>query len=490
MKGNLSDQPLVELIREIAAKGLSGTLRLQADRAQCAVYFEDGKLVFAASNLRTLRLRSYLEKLSSINPEDLQRIGNVSDMRLVAALRMNGVLADEQIVGLLTTVVTDVLRVGLLWTEGTWEFDERARFAESWRVNLNIQNLLREAAQRLPQKLVTSRFRNPNEKFARNPRVEKGSTVLPGESFLLSRLDQPMKLEELIAVSGLPALDAHRVIYVLCLTDTVSREFWQYAFRTIPAKPVREQTDEWAKVASQFEKGDDETAVEQFLQRVNDALDHYEILELSEKAEAGEVKNAYYKTARRYHPDRFHLQSGTSLHTKLSSAFARVTQAYETLIDPKARTTYDATLERTRQFRRTEVSSRADYGSDLDENVAPDENFQRGCNALQQEQFNAAINYLAAAARAVPGEARYRAYYGKALAATENTRRLAENELQAAVKMEPRNSMFHTFLAELYLELNFHKRAEAALERALSLDPNNGLASSLLRKIQKSRKLG
>lgn len=488
MKGNLSDQPLVELVREIDAKGLSGTLRLQADRAQCAVYFEEGKLIFAASNLRTLRLRSYLEKQSSINPEDLERIGNVSDMRLLAALRMNGVLADEQIVALLTTAVTDVLRVGLLWAEGTWEFDERARFAESWRINLNIQNLLREAAQRLPQKLVTSRFRNPNEKFARNPRVEKGSTVLPGESFLLSRLDQPMKLEDLIAVSGLHDLDAHRVIYGLCLTDTVTREFWQHAFRTILAKPV--QTDEWAKVASQFEKADDESAVEQFLQRINDALDHYEILELPERAEAGEVKNAYYRLARRYHPDRFHLQSGTSLHTRLGSAFARVTQAYETLIDPKARTTYDATLERTRQFRRSEVSSRGDYGADFDENVAPDENFQRGCTALQQEQFNAAINYLAAAARAVPGEARYRAYYGKALAATENTRRLAENELQAAVKMEPRNSMFHTFLAELYVELNFHKRAEAALERALSLDPNNGLASSLLRKIQKSRKLG
>ena len=54
--------------------------------------------------------------------------------------------------------------------------------------------------------------------------------------------------------------------------------------------------------------------------------------------------------ARRYHPDRFHLKSGTKVHAEISSAFARVTQAYETLTNPNARAAYDQTLERARQI--------------------------------------------------------------------------------------------------------------------------------------------
>ena len=74
MKGKLTDQPLVELIREISSKGLSGTLRLQHERVQSAVYFEEGQLVFAASNLRTLRLRAYLEKANLVSKHELEKV--------------------------------------------------------------------------------------------------------------------------------------------------------------------------------------------------------------------------------------------------------------------------------------------------------------------------------------------------------------------------------------------------------------------------------
>jgi predicted Zn-dependent protease len=109
---------------------------------------------------------------------------------------------------------------------------------------------------------------------------------------------------------------------------------------------------------------------------------------------------------------------------------------------------------------------------------------------LKEDRINAAATYLAAAARLAPQEARYRAYYGRALAASERTRRLAENEIQAAVKLDPANANFRTMLAELYFDLNFHRRAQTEVERALELDPNNASAKELLRKLEKSRKVG
>ncbi len=496
MKGKLSDQPLVELIREVSSKGLSGTLRLQQERVQSAVYFEEGQLVFAASNLRTLRLRAYLEKANLVSKHELERVGRpVADLRLAANLHSAGILTGEQVNTLLANVVGDVLRVVLLWEAGTWEFDERARINESFRVSVDVPNLLREASHRMPLKLISSRFRNPNETFTRATMVSKIKDFLPTESFILSRLDAPMKLAELVSISGLPNVEAHRIIYGLALSGFLTREHWQNAFRTDAAKPPKEQARDSALSTSKFEKPDEDTDLQQFLQRVTNASDHYELFDLPLRADTSEIKDAYYGVARRYHPDLYHLKSGTSLHNDLGSAFARVTQAYETLMNPNTRAAYDSALERARQFKlsaeKAVAAEEPEFEfADGDDDGGPEHNFREGFAAFQQGRINAAINHLAVAARHAPNEARYRAYYGRALAASERTQRLAEVELQAAVKLDPTNATYHTHLAQLYLDLDFHNRAQAELERALSLDPNNATANSLRRKLQKSRKTG
>ncbi|HKO98202.1 MAG TPA: DUF4388 domain-containing protein [Pyrinomonadaceae bacterium] len=495
MKGNLTDPPLAELIREISSKGLSGTLRLTYERAQGAIYFDKGQVVFAASNLRNLRLRIYLEKLPSVTPNELEKLPkNLPDLKVLDALRSEKIITVEQADALLRAMVTDVLRVVLLWPTGTWEFDQRARFDESFQVDLEIPNLLREAAHHVPATLVTSRFLNPNEVFTRATRVSVMNRLLPDESFILSRLDEPMTLEHLVAVSGLREREAHRMIYGLALSGCVTREYWHNAFRTDTTKIPEEQREAKSLSASKFDKTDEEIDLEQFLSRVNHATDHYEILDLPLKAETVEIKDTYYKLARKYHPDRFHLKSGTQLHTNLSSAFARVTQAYETLMDASSRATYDAALQRTRAFESSStarIEPTATYESEVDDSEIgenPEHNFREGVSALQQGRVNAAINHLGVASRLMPQEARYRAQYGKALAASERTRRLAEVELQEAVRLDAKNPTYRILLAELYIALQFHRRAQTELQKALALDPNSASANSLLKKLQKTQK--
>jgi curved DNA-binding protein CbpA len=341
--------------------------------------------------------------------------------------------------------------------------------------------------------------------------VSRTSSFRPAEGFLLSRLDKPLKLEELVLLSGLPEPDVHRVIYGLALSNLVIREYWPNAFRTDIPKPGKEQpatpappattqaepTSNW--LAASVEDED----LELFLTRLKTATNHYEVLELPLSAKLGEIKEAYYGMARRFHPDRFHLKSGTQLHGQLSSAFARVTQAYETLTNPNVRAGYDNALTRARKFAEAEAkankaqrAAEAAEGLDIDEDESEtglgraEYSFREGSGALEQGRINAAIKYLANAARLEPQNARYRAFYGRALAAEENTRRLAENEIQAAVKLEPANASYRTMLGELYFDLKFHRRAQAELDRALSLDPHNAAAKLLLRKIEKSSKVG
>lgn len=508
MKGTLSEQPLAELIREIFSRNFSGTLRLEYDRAQAAVYFESGRLIFAASNIRSLRLTEYLHKRALVSEKELARLGkNLSDLDLAAAVCTSGLVTREQVDQLLAVMVADVLRVVLLWTTGSWDFNQRARLGYPIEVTVNINNLLREAGHRLPLKFVSARFRNPNEIISRAfESAISGEDLLPSESFLLSRLDTPARLQDLVDLSGLRELDAHRIIYGLALSGMVAREYWHHAFRAEKSRtgkeaaavaPPSSKTRE-AEAAAEAAK---ETAdLETFLALLGEASDYYEVLGLSPEADANEIKLAYYALARRYHPDRFHIQSGTPQHARISSAFARVTQAYEALTEPTARSAYDAALERSRQFSgsRKQMAGRvfgipegfefADSGDDEFQEAG--QCFREGLSALQAGQLQVALKQLAAAARLSPRDARYRAHYGRALAAGKQTRRLAESELQAAVKLEPSNPMYRTMLAELYFDLNFHRRAQTELQRALAIDPNDAKARALLRKIEKARRTG
>ena len=62
--------------------------------------------------------------------------------------------------------------------------------------------------------------------------------------------------------------------------------------------------------------------------------DYYKMLEISEKASQAEVKNAFYRLAQFYHPDR-----NNGMYT---DKFKDITAAYQELSDEKKRKRYDA----------------------------------------------------------------------------------------------------------------------------------------------------
>ena len=77
-----------------------------------------------------------------------------------------------------------------------------------------------------------------------------------------------------------------------------------------------------------------------------------------------------------------------------------------------------------------------------------------------------------------------RAARGQMLAGNEKTRRAAEAELLAAIKLDPKNAEYRVMLAELYRDLGLKLRAKGEAERAVAADPNNRKARDLLRELK------
>jgi len=209
------------------------------------------------------------------------------------------------------------------------------------------------------------------------------------------------------------------------------------------------------------------------------------------------LKTVYYQLARRYHPDRFR-KSAAELVPRIEAAFARITQAYDTLRDDQLRASYDAKLEvRKKVDQIADAAPKASAPAPQPESVVDGAaepvvsaaeraalQFKEGFAAFEMGQKKAALGLFASAARAVPSEPRYRAFYGQVLAENEATRRAAESELSAAVKLDPNNAEYRMMLAELYRDLGLKLRAKGEAERAVAADPNNRKARDLLRSLK------
>jgi DnaJ-domain-containing protein 1 len=458
MNGQLSEQPLAELIREISAKSLGGRLRLEHDRVHVVVYFDNGNIGYAASNLRTLRLREYLRKSDLVSEDKLD--DRVPDLELLKRLCANGLVSVAAAEQVQTKQVADVLRLALLWTEGAWEFESRSRLEEQLNLDLDIDSLLLEAARRLPADFVASRFSSPAEVITPLPEPLVNNNLLPAEAFLLSRLDQPTSLRELIAVSGLGEKEALQLVYSLALVGVVQRQDWNSVLRDQkPApRPVAPTTaPPEPPVEREQPREIDLTDVESFLARVKNAQTHYEVLDVNREVSAESLKKIYYQLARNYHPDRFR-KSHASLVTRLEAAFARVKQAYDTLRDDNLRANYNTKLA---SRRKAEPEPKA---------LTP--------------QTEAVVERVAEPSVAPTESAADRAQRGRMLAANEKTRRAAEAELLAAIKLDPKNAEYRVMLAELYRDLGLKLRAKGEAERAVAADPNNRKARDLLQALK------
>ncbi|RMG19949.1 MAG: molecular chaperone DnaJ [Deltaproteobacteria bacterium] len=146
---------------------------------------------------------------------------------------------------------------------------------------------------------------------------------------------------------------------------------------------------------------DPQLAIEvQVLRQALDTLDYYQILKVQQDATLSEIKRAYYRESRAWHPDRFyHLPDG-ELKDGVNAIYKRITEAYTVLRDAEKRAKYTADInspERERKLRFTEASEQEQKQAKAErEGKTPQarQAYRAALREMQAKRWEAAVRQL------------------------------------------------------------------------------------------------
>jgi len=207
-------------------------------------------------------------------------------------------------------------------------------------------------------------------------------------------------------------------------------------------------------------------------------MDHYQVLGVEPGAPVSAIKKAYYKLAKKYHPDIHFRTSEEGLKDKLTTIFDRINKAYEVLGDEGKRAEYDLSLSMARFPKGKEEAK----GEDIQR---AEEQFKRGVEEFKKGNYWGSSESFKWATKLNPQKAVYWSHL--ALALSQIPRRLhdAEEACKKAIELEPHNDEHYSNLGLLYLKAGLKKKAESQFKEALKWNPENKKALKGLKELGK-----
>ena len=195
---------------------------------------------------------------------------------------------------------------------------------------------------------------------------------------------------------------------------------------------------------------------------------HHEALGVDPSADRLTVRQAYYRLAKRFHPDRHHRGHLSELQDKLEEVFVRVNEAYEAMRDGQYTPPQPAPAPQP------EAASAGDEQAARQEKASS--SFRDGRRRFDEGDFHSAIQAFRRAVHMDGGNADYHSYLGRTLAKNPRWRREAEENLLKAAELKPNEAENYAQLGLLYASANLPTKAERYFAEALKREPTNQTA--------------
>ena len=471
LRGNLQDVSLPKILVWLNRKRQTGTLSVSTDVFTKRLYIINGEVIYASSNYQDDRLGEMLLKAGKINlqqyehsVEVLKRTGKKQGAILVEL----GYIAPKDLFWGVKYQVREIIYSLFQLEKGLYEFSQ-GELPEDDIITLKMSlgELIYEGVKR-----INNWTRIQHEMPEMNAALKLSEDPLTlfqevkldeNDRKVLSLVDGKKSIKEIIDSAGIGSFDAMKTLYVLYSIGILE---------VSEKEPVDEETDVVAITVDDLMEEMSEEEKE-FIEEVNEfyerlpGLSKQEILGITPGEDPREIKKAYYRLARKFHPDRYYSSGNEDIKEKLHVIFDAITKTYEEIM-------MNPGLLR-------DGSNDKPAERPLSPEDRAMEQFRIGMQEYKVGNYWGAADSFNWACRLDPGRGKYWYYLALALKRIPKRLKQSEEAMREAVRLEPYKAEYYVELGNIYLKAGLRKRAKTQFEKALKLNPRLTEAHEALR---------
>ncbi len=468
LKENIRKFPLPYIINSIREENATGILCLTNQNIEKKLFIKDGYIIFAKSNRDEDRLGDLLLKSGRINKEQYDtsaRLLKETGKRQGQILLEKQFISAKELLIFVKEQIKEIIMEIFSWEKGEYEFIlGELPMEEVITLDISTGNIIIEGIKKINNLTLIRAWLPPVDSIpvlSSNPLNIFQDVKLDSDAEkILLLVNGKNRIKDICNISSQPEFDALKNIYLLYSTGFILN-------KKEGVKTQKEEVIEQEPIKTSDESVDVEKIHKAF--SLLHEQNNYEMLGIKENATEIETKKAYFRLAKEYHPDR-HLnlkEASLDIKNKLEALFARITEAYNILIDEEKKREYDTSLAARFIKHKEKEETRED---NINKAKAQ---FIIGKKNMDKGNFWGAADALRWAIRLDPNNAKYLSYFGKALSHMPRRLHEAEESCKKAIKMEPTNSEHYINLAMIYKKAGLEAKSKALLEEALKWDPEN-----------------
>ncbi len=465
MGSKISPYSIPLLYKKIFTSALSGELTVKSGTVERTLYFVDGQLIFARSNVVAERLGEILfntgkisytqylsidELVAAATQDDL--IGKILFQKKVAGSReiYLALLYQGRINGL----------AAFLMNSGEWSFSKKLPdIPDNSRFPIELPGLMAEGVHKLED---FSYFKRNYSK-----KIPQIATDIPDP---LSPFISKMEMEFYCKLERFQEVTNREIIPALLMEDD---EYWakiiffflldlvRFVERKVEVNPPKDDP-----IIKEIDRLYEQLNVRQ--------MDYYQLLAVTRDAPAERIKEAYFAASRKYHPDRVPGATNSEIKQKANYIFAELNDAFEVLSDELKREKYEAGGRQEQmddEFSKLNMVKRAKN------------RYIQGKTLYRTGKFWEAVNALKESVRLDDSKAAYFYTLGMCQSEIPTLRKEAEENLKKAAQLEPMNSDPVYALGLLYKKENLKQMAERYFRKALEINLDHTKTGKILQEM-------
>ncbi len=467
IRGMLGLHRLSDIFLGLKRTGKTGVLEIEAGSVINRIYLKRGDVILPASQQEHVNVCEILLESGKISPDQynksLEAAKKTGKRHSTVLVEMGYITVSELAEGVRTEAERIMLDLFNL-EQGNFVFrDDSLPHNEVIALKFNVESLVYHGIKKIRE---AGRIRSgcpslPSVLYliVDPARVGREALLDGDDKKVLSLINGKRTVRDILSLSPLGEIETLRTICMLHNLQII--ESAENSDNDASADKNATQKRSKAEIDPAFAE-----RVEQIYREAKSS-DYYGVLDVSKDASAAEIKRAYHRMAKEFHPDRYLNIESDSLREQLHAIFSYISEAYRELSGP-------GTVPRTSPG---EEVSRGKYNKNLA--LA---RFKEGKRLFFSGQHEEAATLFGQAVYLDDSAPEYHYFYALALL---NNKRMkpAEESLRKASQLDPFNSKYVAELGHIYLELGFQARAKSAFEKALKYNPSDERAMEGMRRL-------